>query len=352
MAGNSKKILNHMELEFFHEQMAMLLEAGLPLPRGIRRFSKKIKDSKFRDSLSRLARGLEQGETLSEAMVKEERFFPPEYVSLIQVGERGGNLIEALALALEQERFQKKFRDSLRAAVIYPFLVLVTAIVTYSIIVAFSYPVFMDIHQAAGAPLPRVSQALYSIFDFLGRYWMAVALIFLALIFMVRRHDVTMLIHRLWLVLPLLGDALVSRFVASFSEGLSILLRGGIPAAESIGLLAGVTANLSLRAGLEKMAASLHQGEKLEIALSAIGVFPELYLAVVAGGEESGNLPDSLSELARMYTRETQYRSRMFLMIVDWIMIISSGILITLLLIGLFSIYFNFVNIIDPSLIW
>ena len=98
MANETKKIKNP-ELEAFHEHLAMLLDTGLPLPEGIRRFAGEARDSKFRDSLERIADGLKDGQSLAEAMEGEERFFPADYLSIIRVGEKGGALLDSLQLA-------------------------------------------------------------------------------------------------------------------------------------------------------------------------------------------------------------------------------------------------------------
>jgi len=352
MKENVPQRLDHLELEYFHQQMLLLVEGGIPLPQGIRRFALQIRTPQFRQSLSQLAQGLEQGESLSEAMARDQRFFPPEYVALIRAGEQGGSLLGALNLAREHERFQSDFSNRLRTTLLYPFLVLVLVCATYSIAILVSYPVLMDYYQSVGAPLPWFSQVIYGFFLGLGRLSPVWLLLLILLLLLLRRNQTRLWLHRLEFKIPLLRQVLADRFVASFSEGMATLLRAGLPVPESLELMARITSNRSLQIELERAVASTREGAKLEEALSTLKEFPRLYLAAVAAAEESGALPDSLSGMAAMYRSETEYHSRLFLQGLDVFLIVAVGVWVAALMIGLYSLYWRLVLVIDYVLAW
>ncbi len=352
MSDRGLKRLDNLELEFFHEQMVMLLDTGLPLPEGIRRFARDIRKPEFRQALDRLASGLDEGENFSEALAKDKRFFPLDYVALIKVGEQGGNLLKALSLAIEQERFQRNFRDRLKNTLIYPFLVFILVCATYSITIWFSYPVIFDSFQAAGIPIPWISGITYALFTKTGQYSPVLAALFLAMFFILRTRKVRLLIHAVFLKVPLLGKVLAERFIASFSEAMAILLKGGVSYPESFGLLAKVTANPSLASDLEKAAASAEQGVSFTDILSSMAIFPNLYIAAAASGEQSGILPDSLFNLAKLYRSETEFHSGLFLQTLDVVMILLLGIWVGGLLTAMYLMYFRFYEVIDCTLQW
>jgi type II secretory pathway component PulF len=350
--GSQPKRLDRLELEFFHEQTALLLNAGLPLPQGIRRFSRDIRNPRFRQSLNRLAQGLEQGESLAQAMEQEERFFPPAYVALIRVGEQGGDLVRSLDLAMEQERFQADFRSRLKNSLFYPLLVLVLVCATYSIAIWKSYPVFLELYERVGAQVPLMSRWAYGLFTWTGRHGAVAAGLFLAIILILRWRPVRLYIHGLWLKVPLLGRVLKERFITCFSAGLAVLLEAGIPIGDSLGLLAGVSGNRRLSSDLERAAASAREGASLETTLSSVGVFPDLYKAAALTGEKSGMLPNTLSGLARMYRSETEYHTRLFLQVLDVGVILLVGIWSAALLIAMYRMYWHLTSCFDSVRIW
>lgn len=351
MIGESKKI-GASELELFNEHLTMLVDTGLPLPDGIARFASEVKDAKFRESLTRLVEGLTEGRSLSDAM-EDEKTFPAEYIAMIRMGEKGGNLVEALGLAIEHELFQRGFEDKLRQSLAYPIIVFALVSVSYFVLVIMSYPVFKFLYSSFGAKLPWPSIFISGMFNLMWGYGLIVAIAILAASLLLNRPQIKSSLHNLWLMIPFLRTVLIERFVTSFSQGLSILLRAKVPLPDAVKALIGITSNRSLKSKLQKAAASLDEGAPLSGALiSAGGVFPELFTETVAIGEEGGMLPDSLAGLARMYRSETAYHASVFLRALDVGLIIMLGVWVALLLAAMYMMYWRVILIVDAAKVW
>ncbi len=349
MNNDLTKRISGVQLEAFHARMLLLLESGMPLPDGIRKLAGEVRDPQFRLTLTTMAEGLAGGETLSEAMTKDKRKrFPPDYVALIRVGEAGDDLAHALELALEQETFQRNFRDRLKRALLYPGLVFVMVAAAYLTTLIMSYPLFLDVLEATGAKASWITNVAPHVYKI--AIAAAAGLVLLALISMAPGPKRAL--HQALLRAPLLGSVLVARFLASFSQGLSIMLQAGVPLADALELLAKVTANRSLAAQMETAATQAREGETLESVLARIELVPELYVATVGAGAEAGVLPDSLAGLAEMYREETEYSAKTFLQLLDTAMVVGLGGWVGLMLVGFFDLYVNLVMSIDYLTVW
>ncbi len=346
-----QKRLKELELEKFHESMAMLLDTCLPLPEGIRRFASDIRNKKFRTSLYQLAGRLEEGESLSKAMSGEKRFFPPDYTAMIKIGEQGGRLSEALNLAIDHERFQHDFKESFKNVMVYPSMVFMLVCAGYVFMILYIYPVFMDCFQMTNTEFPGLAMMVQNLFMSAGRYAPLIVVILTGLVF-VLRGNIRMSIHAAFLKTPLLGKVMTERFITSFSQGMSILLERKIAVPESLGFLAGITDNKYIASSLEKAEKSAREGTGLETLLDNMGLFPDLYMSAFHTGLKTGTLPECFSNLATIYRSETEHHSRLFLRIMEIVLILFAGIWVAVFGISFFTIYMRFIDLLDYTIKW
>jgi type II secretory pathway component PulF len=346
------KRIHPAELETFHAHLAMLVESGLPLPEGIRQAAKEARDPQFKEALARVSKRLEEGNTLSEAMAEEKDVFSADYTALIKVGEQSGDLIPALGLALEQEFFHRNLHQRLLRSILYPGLVFVAVSAAYFVLIIVSYPLMLDLlRHTKGAP-PAETAGVYHLFTWAQHYGVIIIIALVLILVMFRQQEARRWLHQFWLNLPLLRNVLLPRFLASFSMGMAIALRAGIPMAEALLLVAKITQNLALKSKLETAAGRAAEGAKLTEALAPLEVFPPLYLATLATGEEAGALTDSLSGLAQMYRDETEAKAKIFLQGLDYVLIFGVGAWTGGILVAFYHLYIKLVMSIDSMTIW
>jgi type IV pilus assembly protein PilC len=350
MSAPKGKGLATAELELFHAQFKMLLDTGLPLPEGIRRAAREARDPGFKDALDRVAKRLDEGATLAAALEAEPDFFSPDFIALLRVGEHGGELGPALRLALEQEFFQRGLSSRIRRALLYPALVFGAVTAAYSVLIVVVYPLLLDLFRATRGVPPAESAGIYGLFRWFGHYGIIVGAGLALVLIMARQQDARRQLDQLWLNLPIYRRLLLSRFLASFSQGLAIALRAGIPLAEALGLLGKITANLALRERVEAAAARAGEGAKLSEAMDPL--FPPLYRATVATAEDAGALPESLAGLAEMYRDEAESGARLFVQGLDLALILGLGTWTGFLLTAYYHLYLRMLMSIDSMTIW
>lgn len=312
--GREKNKLKKIELEFFHKQMETLLDSGYPLPKGIRRFARDIRNPKFRRTLYRLSSKLENGESLSDAMSDDKHFFPPDYVAMIRIGEQGGDLRDTLSMVMEHERLQSDFRENVKNVIFYPLSVFFLVCAAYIFTLLHTYPVILDCFRMTGTGIPLIADATRKVFFIAAHYGTLFLLLFIVTIYILRGR-LEKPAHELLLKIPFLGRVLTDRFIVFFSEGLAVLLGNGVPIPESMGLLAGITDNKGIASRLDKAEKSAREGAELELLLAGIEVFPELYRSSIHTGLKTGMLPDTLFRLAGVYKSRMEYHATLFLRI-------------------------------------
>lgn len=349
---HEKKKLKRTEMELFHQQMATILDLEFPLPQGVRRFAGDIRNPKFRETLYRLSSRLEIGESLSEAMKDDKHFFTPDYVAMIRIGEQGGNLRDTLNMVVEYERLQRDFREKVKSALTYPLTVFIFVCAVYLFAILYTYPVFMDCFQMTETGMPLMVDAWGKIVVITARYGPIFGLLFIVALFVPRGHRFKRQIHGLLLKTPLFGRILKEKFIVSFSEGLAILLGNGVPVPESMRLLAGITDNKSIASRLEKAENSAREGADLELLLTDMEIFPDLYRSAVYTGTRTGTLNDTLFRLSGIYKSQMEYHANLFLRVLEISFLLLIGVWITIFGISFFSMYTNLLNIIDYTVKW
>jgi len=347
-----RKKIDHFELENFHEHLSMLVETKLPLSKGIRRFARNLKNPKFRQTIERLADGLDEGELLSQAMARETKFFPPEYIAIIRMGEKDSSLSEALKLAIDHEQVQNDFRQSVKNSLFYPLFAFVSICAIYTVAIIVTYPLFLEYFRDWGRPIPWVSQGVYAIYSWAGTDYPGILVVLLFIILGFRHRRVKIVVHGMMLKIPFLGRLLKERFIALFSGSMAVLLDSGNTVDNSLGLLADISYNRYLGRQLKKAAAFALEGKLFEHVLSEIDVFPKIYIESVSAGEKGGVLPETLKNLARLYKMETEYHTRLFLRVMETSAIVIIGIWVLCLLVGMYSMYLQIIQLFDVHFKW
>lgn len=339
--------IDTFELDLFHEQLILLIETGLPLPTGIRNISRNFLNVKFRQSLHRIADGLEEGESLSDVLLKEKKFFSSVYIALIRIGEKGGKLNKALQIAIDYERYQYDFRNKVKDSCIRPLYVFIFASVIYLVTMTIYSVNVLKYYHETGMTLPAVLKLYNYIISIPTHNYIILISIILVGYLLFQTKYLRFMVHSIYLKMPLLKRVLVDGFIASFSEGMAFLLRANIPLPESLFLIAQMTNNQRLAQVLENSASLTSEGMSFTEALSSIKILPRLFLTAVASGEKGGVLPDSLDGLAKVYRIETEYHSQMFIRALEVSLIIIVGLWVLVLAMLMFITYLKLPQIMD-----
>lgn len=317
------------DLALITRELSTLLQAGLPLDRALRVLIDVSERSAPREMLSRVLERVQGGASLADALSGEGGAVPRYYVGMVRAGEAGGTLFEVLSGLAEFMERMRVLRGTVLSALIYPAILLAMAVCTVVLLFVWVLPEFRPLFANID-DLPLMTVAFLATGDAVQDWWWAgVTAIGLAVLTLTRRlrdPGFRMRWDRFKLRIPLFGALLRKFETARFAHTLAMLLRGGQPLLEALGVLREVVGNTALRNAVGDITARLRQGQGLATPLAESGLFPSLAVHLVRVGEESGQLEDLLERLGGIYDQEVRESiQRMLAMLVPLLTLFLGG---------------------------
>jgi general secretion pathway protein F len=302
--------LSHAELTMLIQELAMLLRAGLPIDQTLEVCITYAEKPAVRAVVKRLRDDVRGGKSLADAMAAQEDTFDRFAIGMVRAGEASGALDTVLAKTAEFMERSQKSRASFRSALIYPAILLVSAIISVGIIITVVIPSFKEIFDEAGFPLPLATRVVMAIGQVAqGYWWVPVVVVLLAVVWIARerRSDAGRLAWDARLLkLPLLGPLLTSAQVARVTFTLGMLLSNGVPLMAALGVARETLSNAVFVTAFEGVQKHVKEGKTFARPLTETGVFPALATHLLRVGEESGRLEDMLFRVAETYDQELQ----------------------------------------------
>ena len=339
LPGGSRHV-SAKTLAVFARQMAGLINAGLPLMRTLSILIEQTEDKKLQPALVQVQADVESGSSFSAALSRHPQTFPPLMLSIIRVGEMGGFLGGALTSVADNYRREAELQNKIRAAVTYPIIVLVIAIIGVLVMVTFVVPVFENMFASLGSSLPLPTQILVTLSK--NMWWvlplLAVIIIVAVLWWRANKHteQVRRVVDPLKLKLPIFGKLTTKIAVARFSRNLSMMLAAGVPIIQALSIVGQASNNWKIEAAVRDIQESIRQGRSFASPLAKAEVFPPMVSQMVAVGEESGTLVDMLQSIADFYEDEVITATEQLSSTIEPVLIVGLGIVIGAMVISLY----------------
>jgi general secretion pathway protein F len=321
------------ELLAFTQQLATLLDAGLPLERALSILGDLATSARLRQVVLDVAQSVRGGSTLADALAKHHpRPFSRLYVNTVRAGERGGVLEVALRRLADHLEALRELREAVTSALIYPLLLALVGAGAVVFLLTFVLPRFADIFADLGQALPWPTRVLLAASQALSTYWWVLALAALGLALgwqMLTRSEAGRLgMDRALLRAPLLGDLLRKVEVGRMIRTLATLLGAGVPLLGALAVAGESTANRILALALASVQEGVKRGDGLARPLSQTGEFPSFAVHMVRVGEETGRLEDMLGRVAAVYEGEIRVAVRRFVALLEPAIIIVLGLVV------------------------
>ncbi len=307
LLGFFKGRVKQKELMVFTRQLATLIEAGLPLLRGLRILLKQEKNSAMRAALEGMGESVESGATFSDALSQFPRTFDNLYINMIRAGEAGGVLDQVLVRLAEFMEKAEKIKNKVKSAMIYPLVVLFAAVGIMFFLMIYIIPRFNDIFNdlLGGAALPPLTQAVINASNFVRYRWPVMIVIVVAAIFgfhaLKRTNKGAYILDFIKLKAPMFGHLFTLSVVARFSRTLGTLMGSGVPVLQALNIVRDTAGNVVLANAIQSVHDNVKEGETMAAPLGSSGVFPEMVISMVDVGEETGALPEMLVKIADNY---------------------------------------------------
>jgi type IV pilus assembly protein PilC len=313
----------------FCQQLAVMLETGVPLAESLDALAKQTKQKEFRDVLTNIFDDVYGGDALSTALARRKRVFPKIVVSLVRAAELSGTLpmmLERVANYLSRER--KTIRE-VKGAMTYPLIMGFTAIVVTALIVTFVLPRFAKIYEMRSATLPMPTKILMGISDGLLGTWMywipAVAAIIVSLILWYKTPSGRGAFDWLKLKTPIVGPMFSQLYTTRASRTLSTLLAAGVGILDAIGICRDVTDNVQFNRLWTDMENNVRNGNALSDAVFDSPYVPSYVASMMASGERAGKLPTVMDRVASFTDEELESRVKSVSAMIEPLMILVMG---------------------------
>lgn len=294
----------------FTRQLATLVNAGLPLMRGLEVLKRQMKDPQMVEALTGISENISAGGTFSEALTAYPKIFDKLYVNMVKAGEAGGVLEVVLGRLAEFAEKSEKIKNKVKGAMIYPCVVLVAAVgITWFLLVAV-IPKFQQVFNdmLGGAALPPITQFVIDASEFMQNNGLQIALAVVALVVLYKVIGKTekgaYLFDALKLKMPVTGTLAQRSAVSKFTRTLGTLLSSGVPILQSLTITRDTTGNRILTQAIQDVHDAVKEGESMTEPLSQCKVFPPMVVSMVEVGEETGALADMLTRIANTYDDE------------------------------------------------
>jgi len=338
------------ELAALTQQLAMLLEAGLPLDRALGIQEELATSPRIKSITGDVLRSVRGGVSFGDALAKHHpRPFSRLYINMVRAGEKGGVLEVTLKRLSELLEDAQAFRDALVSALIYPSLLALVGSATVVFLMTFVIPRFADIFRDLGQAIPVPTQILLSASTWLQQLWWAVALGALAAALAGRVILSTasgrLRADRVLLRLPVVGELALNTEVARFTRILGTLLQSGVSMVGALTVVRDMMSNQLLAAAVARLGEGVKRGTGLTRPMIESKAFPPLAIHMVRVGEETGRLDDMLLKAAAAFESETRSQVKRLIALAEPSIILAVGLLVGFIVVAMLLAIFSITDI-------
>ncbi len=329
----------------FTREMADLLSSGMTLGRALHALSQRDTESVHGEIIKRLRDEVVQGSSLSEALRIYPETFAQLYVSMVRAGEASGALPEALeSLCHHYERVHEA-RSKVISAMIYPVIVLVVGVLSVVGLMVFIIPKFTSIFDDLGGALPLPTRILMTVSDAMIKQGWIMILIFAGIVIAMRRFIRTPKGTE-WKDARLLKIPVISRITranafAHFARTLETLIRNGVPILKALSISEDTVGNCVISKEIADARNRVTDGSSIAGPLAAGGIFPPLLTDMLSVGEETGDLPGALKNIARRYDEELDFSIKLLTTVLEPVLILGIALIIGFVAISMLMAVFE-----------
>ena len=340
-----KKRIKLKDLAVFSRQFATMIDAGLTMLRSLTILSEQVENPELRKVLRAVKQDVEAGHSLSSAFTRHPAVFPPLMVNMTRAGEAGGFLDVTMRQIADNFEAEVKLRSKIKAAMTYPVVVFILAILMCIGMLVFIVPVFEGMFADLGGELPLPTQVLVFLSKSL-RVALPVLIVLLIVGVWVWRkvghtERVRNVVDPLKLRLPVFGDLFAKLALARFARNLGTLLSSGVPILQSLEIVSETTGSIVISRALKEVQESVRRGESVAGPLAQHAVFPPMVVQMIASGEETGAIDQMLGKIAEFYDAEVEATTEALTALIEPLMIAFLGAIVGSMIIALYMPIFK-----------
>lgn len=326
----------------FTRQLATLIDAGLPLLRGLRVLDKQEKNPTLKEAIEKIAISVEGGSTFSEALAQHSKIFNKLFISMVKAGELGGVLEVVMQRLAEFMEKSQKIKGKVVAALFYPVAVLIVAVTIMGILMVYVIPKFKEIFGdlVEGGHLPAFTEFVLGVSETIQHHFLEVAavgfVVFVIFRLIVKTKSGRFLFDRFKLMMPIFGPVLTKVAIARFTRTLGTLVNSGVPILQSLNIVRETSGNVVVANAVQNVHESVKEGDNITTPLEASRIFPPMVISMVDVGEQTGALPEMLMKIADVYDEEVDNAVAAMTSLLEPILIVFLAVIVGSIVIAMF----------------
>ena len=337
-------------LTIFTRQLATLVDAGLPLLRGLRVLERQERDLTLKEIIGKIGQSIEGGSTFSEGLAQHPKTFNKLYVNMVKAGELGGVLEVVLSRLAEFQEKAMKIKGKVVAAMFYPVAVMIVAVAILIILMVFVVPKFELIFKdmLPGQDLPAFTRLVLGISNVIKDHFpatVAVVIVFIiAFVLWKRTKGGRYVVDKVKLKMPVLGPVFSKVAISRFARTLGTLVSSGVPILQALTIVKETSGNVVVGEAVNAVHESVKEGETITAPLESSNVFPPMVISMVDVGEQTGALPEMLMKIADNYDDEVDNAVAAMTSLLEPIMIVFLAVVVGSIVIAMFLPLIQLIN--------
>ena len=349
---SGKKKVKVEDILIFSKQFATMVKAGLPILEVLGMLRDQLENPGIKEIIEDIRKSLEGGVTLSKCFEKYPQHFDTIYVNMIKAGEASGKLDVFLLKIVESLEKKEKIKKKIKGALMYPSIMFTTAILVSAIMLIKVVPVFAKMYEGMGVALPKPTEIIMSMSDFLrgtGGLVLFLSIVIFAVAFKyltTKNEAIRFKWHKQVLKMPIFGDLILKSLLARISLIMGNLSAAGVNLLESLEIAKSVSTNVVVSEALENVKKGVFSGDTLTKLFLKEPLFPPTFSQLISVGEQTGQLDEMFNSVASYYEEEFDQAVENMSALIEPIMIVFMGIMIGGLMIAMYSPIFNVGSII------
>jgi type IV pilus assembly protein PilC len=329
------------DIAVFARQLATMLAAGIPMVQAFEIVGNGNDKASMQRLILDIKADVEGGTSLHEALGKHPLYFDDLFVNLVEAGEQAGALETLLDKVATYKEKTEALKKKVKKALFYPAAVLVVAVIVTVVLLLFVIPQFEALYKGFGADLPAFTQMVINLSRFVQQDGIYIAIVLFAagwsfFYFKKRSRAMRQFLDRLVLKFPVIGPILNKSCIARYARTLSTMFAAGVPLVEALESVAGATGNIVYETAVLRMRDEVSTGQRLQRAMEATGLFPNMVNQMIAVGEESGSLDEMSAKVATFYEAEVDNAVDAMSSLMEPLIMVVLGVLVGGLVIAMY----------------
>ena len=320
------------KLAVFTQQLASMLEAGLPLVSALEALQDQTEDPVFQIIIREVRADVSQGNAFSAACAKFPRAFNNLFVSMVEAGEASGGLAEILAKVADYFEATTKLTKKVKSALTYPIAVIALAIILVNVLLVFVVPTFANMFSDFGAKLPAPTQFLIDLSDFIKYnilYMIGAGFVFFqAWTRFTKTPKGRRFRDNLVARMPVFGNLIVKITLSRFCRTYATLLRSGVPILRCLEIVAASSGKTQIEDACKGISKNISEGGQVSETIARIKFFPPMMKHMSKAGEQTGNVDGMMNKIADFYDTETDAIIASLTSLIEPMLIVFLGVVV------------------------